>query len=293
MIKFSLLSLVVIIPTTTSAALVTTWTASQNAADLGDPGAATVQLFPSPVVNIGGNPVQYTSSSTNTDFTDVVELTTTQQEQLAGAGLSITQGLNNVRGATRKLIGPTFQAFGGGNAGNTTIDFFISPDKLDDVSQLIFETGGNGAGSSLNMNGSIMTFAAAQNAATAVKTTVDLNSIYAGTPNTDDMLHVRLGIDMANDTISLSAANLATGLSTNNSIAFTGTIWAGADNTGFFNVQGSTGGSAGGNVPASYANFDGQLGAVSRYNTVLAPIPEPSSVVLLGLAACGFLRRRR
>ena len=78
MIKFSLLSLVVIIPTTTSAALVTTWTASQNAADLGDPGAATVQLFPSPVVNIGGNPVQYTSSSTNTDFTDVVELTTTQ-----------------------------------------------------------------------------------------------------------------------------------------------------------------------------------------------------------------------
>ena len=78
MIKFSLLSLVVIIPTTTSAALVTTWTASQNAADLGDPGAATVQLFPSPVVNIGGNPVQYTSSSTSTDFTDVVELTTTQ-----------------------------------------------------------------------------------------------------------------------------------------------------------------------------------------------------------------------
>jgi hypothetical protein len=175
-----------------------------------------------------------------------VELTTTQQEQLAGAGLSITQGLNNVRGATRKLIGPTFQAFGGGNAGNTTIDFFISPDKLDDVSQLIFETGGNGAGSSLNMNGSIMTFAAAQNAATAVNTNVDLNLIYAGTPNTDDMLHVRLGIDMANDTITLSAAN-----------------------------------------------FDGQLGAVSRYNTVLAPIPEPSSVVLLGLAACGFLRRRR
>ena len=108
MIKFSLLSLVAIIPTTTSAALVTTWTASQNAADLGDPGAPTAQLFPSPVVNIGGVPVQYTSSSTNADFTDVVELTTTQQEQLAGAGLSITQGLNNVRGATRKLTGPTF-----------------------------------------------------------------------------------------------------------------------------------------------------------------------------------------
>ena len=59
-----------------------------------------------------------------------------------------------------------------------------------------------------------------------------------------------------------------------------------AQQAGMFGMQG-------GNVPGGYANFDGQLGAVSRYNTVLAPIPEPSSVVLLGLAACGFLRRRR
>lgn len=296
---FSLFSLVAMLPSTTCGVLVSTWTAPQDAASLGDAGAASVLFTPDPVV---GAPLEFTSSvSSGTDYTDVVVLSATQQAQLASAGLTVTQGLNNVRGATRKLNGLSFESLGnigGGppnvSARDATIDFFISPDNLNDASQLIFETGGNGAGSSLNMNGSIMTFGAATNAATAVNTTIDLSTVYDATPNTDNMLQVRLAYDLGNDAITLSAYNLATGLSVNSSIAFTGTDWAGGDGTGIFNINGTTGGSAGSNVPANYSNFDGQLGGLQFYaSEVLKPIPEPSSTLLLGLGACGFLRRRR
>ena len=283
----------------TCGVLVSTWTASQDSGSLGDAGAASVLLTGDPVV---GAPLEFTSSANAwvTNFTDVVVLSSTQQTQLASAGLGVTQGLDNVRGATRKLIGASFESLGNLGSGanvtarDATLDLFLSPDRLDDVSQLIFETGGSGAGSSLNMIGSIMTFGSATNAATAANTMVDLTSIYGGAPNTDDMLHVRLAIDLGNDTISLSALNLATGLRVVSSTAFTGADWAGGDGTGFFNYNGSTGGSAGGNVPGGYSNYDGQFAGLQFYtDEVLEPIPEPSSVLLLGLGACGFLRRRR
>lgn len=300
--QLSLLTLAAMLPASTIGALVSTWTAPQDPGSVGDAGAASVLLLSDPVVNDHqSNPLNFTSSvSSGTNYTDVVVLSGTQQAQVASAGLSVTQGLNNVRGATRKLNGQSLDRLGTlGGSGNVTtrdatIDFFLSPDNLNDVSQLIFETGGSGAGSSLNMLGSTMTFAAAQNQGTATKTSIDLSPIYDAIPDTDNMLHVRLGFDMANDEIVLSAFNLATGLRAVSSTAFTGADWAGTDGTGFFNINGTTGGSAGTNVPANYSNFDGQFAGMQFYtNEVLEPIPEPSSVLLLGLGACGFLRRRR
>ncbi|MEN8772672.1 MAG: PEP-CTERM sorting domain-containing protein [Akkermansiaceae bacterium] len=287
-----------ILPASTYGALVSTWTAPQDAGSLGDAGAASVLLAGDPAV---GAPLNFTSSvSSGTNYTDVIVLSGAQQSQLASAGLGVTLGLDNVRGATRKLVGASFESLGNLGSGanvsarDATIDLFLSPDNLNDVSQLIFETGGNGAGSSLNMNGSIMTFASATNAATAVNTTVDLTSIYGGAPDTDNMLQVRLAFDLGNDLISLSAYNLATGLRVTNSTAFAGNDWAGGDGNGFFNVNGTTGGSANNNVPANYSNFDGQFGGLKFYtNEVLEPIPEPSSLLLLGLGACSLLRRRR
>ena len=35
------------------------------------------------------------------------------------------------------------------------------------------------------------------------------------------------------------------------------------------------------------------IGGSNNYAVVIAPIPEPSSALLVGLAALGFLRRRR
>ncbi|MGJ8696781.1 MAG: PEP-CTERM sorting domain-containing protein [Verrucomicrobiaceae bacterium] len=291
--RFSLIALTTLFPAASSAVLVTTWTADN--ATLGDAGAASVLLEASPVAS------DMTSSvgGAVTDYTDVFTLNATQQMQLSSVGLPVTQGLDNVRGDTRKLIGSSFEGFGTqGGSGNVTtrdatIDLFFSPDSLSDASQMIFETGGSGAGSSVHMNGTTMTFAAAQNAGTAVNTSIDLSTIYDVVPDTEDMLLVRLAINMAGDEIVLSATNLGTGLSTNSSVAFTGADWAGGDGTGIFNTQGSTGGSAGGNVPASYSNFDGQFGGMKFYtDEVLSPIPEPSSSVMVFLALSWLGARR-
>lgn len=295
----SLLALAAMLPAPATGALVSTWTAPQDPGSVGNGAAGAALLKGNPAV---GAPLEFTTSANAgvTDFTDVVVLSSSQQSQLASAGLNVTQGLNNARGATRKLVGASFESLGNLGSGanvtarDATIDLFLSPDNLNDVSQLIFETGGSGAGTSLNMNGSVMTFGSATNAATAANTTVDLDSIYGGAPDTDDMLHVRLTIDLGNDAITLSAFNLATGLRAVSSVPFTGNDWAGGDGTGFFNLNGSTGGSAGGNVPGGYSNFDGQFAGLQFFtNEVLEPVPEPSSVFLLGLGVCGFLRRRR
>lgn len=299
---FSTLTFCGFLTTASQAALVSTWTA--DAAPLGNPPAGTVVLAPVPVVNTtGGVPLDFSVSANAgvTDFTDVISLSAAHQTQLAGAGLSVTQGLDNVRGATRKLVGASFDALGNLGSGanvtrrDVTFDMFYSPDRLNDVSQLLFETGGSGAGTSLNMNGNTLTLGVAENAGTAVNTMIDLSAIYAAVPDTTDYLQIRLGLDLTNNLVTLSALNLGTGLSTTSSTAFTGNDWAGADGTGFFNTGGATaGGSAGGNVPGGYSNFDGQFAGFQFYaDEVLAPIPEPSSASLIGLAAGLLIRRRR
>lgn len=293
-VYLSLLTTSALLPSICSGALISTWTAPQDAGSLGDAGSSSVLLTPDPVVNdTSANPFQFTSSvSTGTDYTDVIVLSASQQAQLSSVGLSVTQGLNNVRGATRRLNSGSFESLGniGGGPPNVTqrdatFDLFLSPDNLNDVSQLIFETGGSGAGSSLHMNGSVMTLGVATNATLASNTTIDLAGIYGGAPDTDNMLQVRFSIDLTNDLITLSALNLATGLGAANSTSFTGGDWAGSDGTGLFNFNGTAGGSAGNNVPAGYSNFDGQFGGLRFYSSeVLGTVPEPSSSFLMILA---------
>lgn len=202
----------------------------------------------------------------------------------------------DVTGSTSGFTFTTFNgAYSGADTANATFDLYVSPDSLGVNDQVLFETGGNGAGAAIGLLNSNMVLAVG-----TATTTVDLTQVYAETsPAFQDYLFVRAVIDVANNKLTLHVGNLGTGLvasSTNES--FTVNDWAGTEGGGLLNSSGTvasglqsllTGGS-----PSAIA-FDGQFADLIFYGEALGEIvvPEPGSISLIGLGCTFIFWRRR
>lgn len=221
---------------------------------------------------------------------EVVEITSTGAKP-AGYTKAI-----DVTSSTSGFAFPTFNgAYSGADTANATFDLYVSPDSLALDDQVLFETGGNGAGSAIGLLNNNLVLAVGGST-----TTVDLAAVYADqTPDFQDYLYIRAVIDVVNNKLTLHVGNLGTGLvASSSNESFTVNDWAGTEGGGLLNSSGTvasglqsllTGGS-----PSAIA-FDGQFADLIYYNEALGEIvvPEPGSVSLIGLGCIFMFWRRR
>lgn len=183
-------------------------------------------------------------------------------------------------------------------AGNPTNDdasfeiWFKPSDTTGD--EILFETGGNGLGTSLAISGSDLLFTtSAGNAATTAQ--VKFGGLSAG------------GFTQAVGVIDLGAsANVllyVNGQLVDAAYVAGFTDWAGSDGSGLGRINGTTGGDKTG-LLAGFGNYSGQIALLNFYEEALSrqdvlnlyrsvAIPEPATLTLIALGALGLLRRRR
>ncbi len=121
--------------------------------------------------------------------------------------------------------------------------------------QVLFETGGTTAGTSLVLDGSILRFTTAGN-----------NLVYQisyALSSTDDFVHVVGTLDVGN-TMALFVNGVQVG-----STAISSSFWAGEDGTGISATNGTLGGDYGNNLGA-YGPFNGSISAARVYGEPLS-----------------------
>lgn len=221
--------------------------------------------------------------------TNIVEIGAAYQ--FDGTNTADMSGIGSLNGFSNSFPGnPTDQ--------DATFEMMFRASDLQGQ-EILFETGGNGDGSSLTLNNELLQFGAKDGNFDALAVS-DLSDI-----DTSEFVHVMGVIDMTNDTIELFVNGVSAGV-----VAANGDLvnWAGTDGAALGGQNGTTIGASGssllGVMEGVYGNFTGEMALFRYYGHALSSedvsgiydsftvIPEPTSFALLGLVLVGMGRRR-
>jgi len=191
----------------------------------------------------------------------------------------------------------TFDSFSG-NPTNDSASFEILFKPSDLFGQeILFETGGTGNGMSFAIDGNDVLFTASS-ASAATTGQVVFDGL------TTDYLHAVGIIERTGGGADVSLYVNGTFV---NSVSLNGFAdWAGTDNSGLGQVNGTTGGNNTG-LLNGFGKFSGEIALFRFYDTVLTPedvrvryttlaLPEPMTMLAVGLSVAGlggYIRRRR